>query len=380
MSSTLRPYALIAALFTAACAEPLEFADWTIPVPDGTRIIEYAAVPIQERTERIELVEDLVLAPTDPELSFYQPFRLAVDVQHRIYVLDTGKRRIQVFDRDGKYLHRFGGPGQGPGELAGNNAIEVFGDRVVVGDNRLRRMSLWDLAGNLVEDVPYEQLRISLGQPSTDDSFIDFVITDRSESSVESTLVRYSLELEELAKYTSIRTPVNLTIGDDFHPHDPTTRPYSAAERNGPVYVTRGDNYQLLSYEPDGTPRWALRVAQEAPLFTEEMRQEILDIYYNPPGVTVNDRGWPDRMATIDRLMVDGAGRLWVYLIERYNRPEPDEDMLVDLYDRKGDRLFSGRVPSVYLYAPHDDYALALSPDPITEEWRVIRYHLVEPF
>ena len=44
------------AIVLTACSEPLEFADWTIPVPEGTRIIEYAAAPLEERVERIELV------------------------------------------------------------------------------------------------------------------------------------------------------------------------------------------------------------------------------------------------------------------------------------------------------------------------------------
>jgi len=52
----------------AVCAsEPLEFADWTNPLAEGTPIYERAAVPIQDRTartastERIEMVEDLVI-------------------------------------------------------------------------------------------------------------------------------------------------------------------------------------------------------------------------------------------------------------------------------------------------------------------------------
>ena len=50
---------VLLALSAAACSEPLEFADWTIPVPEGTRIIEYAAVPIEERTDRIELIRSV---------------------------------------------------------------------------------------------------------------------------------------------------------------------------------------------------------------------------------------------------------------------------------------------------------------------------------
>lgn len=368
---------LLAVAVLSACSEQLVFPDWTIEVPDGVPVHEYRGVPREERTETIELVEDLVIAPTDPELAFYQPYRMAVDEQHRIYVLDGGKKHVLVFDRDGNFLHKFGSEGQGPGELAGNNILEIFGDRVVVGDDRNRRLSIWDRSGNLIEDIPYGQLRIGLGTPSTGDSFVNWIITDRNEDTMEWTLFRYSLGLEELNRYVSIRAPTSLKIGDDFTPHDSTARVTFAAERDGPIYVTRGDRYQVLSYEPDGPPRWALRVAQEAPLFTEEMRQQTLDIYYNPPGVSINDSGWPERLHTLDRLLVDGSGRLWVYLTELFN--DVGETTMVDVYDRDGARLLSGIAPGTYLRAPHDDYFLALVPEPGTEEWQVVRYRAVLP-
>ncbi len=53
--------AVTALVLTACTPAPLEFPDWTIPVPEGTKIIEYAAVPMEERIERIELVEDLAI-------------------------------------------------------------------------------------------------------------------------------------------------------------------------------------------------------------------------------------------------------------------------------------------------------------------------------
>ena len=37
------------AMTLSACSEPLEFADWTIPLPEGTLVIEYAAVTGDER-------------------------------------------------------------------------------------------------------------------------------------------------------------------------------------------------------------------------------------------------------------------------------------------------------------------------------------------
>jgi hypothetical protein len=52
---------LLFAAATTGCSEPLEFADWAFPVPEGVRVIEYPATPDAARTERIGLVEDLVL-------------------------------------------------------------------------------------------------------------------------------------------------------------------------------------------------------------------------------------------------------------------------------------------------------------------------------
>ncbi len=71
---------LLTLLAAVACSEPLEFADWTIPVPEGTRIIEYEHVPFEERTERIELVEDLKIGERrdEPRYAFYDPLGIAV--------------------------------------------------------------------------------------------------------------------------------------------------------------------------------------------------------------------------------------------------------------------------------------------------------------
>ena len=67
----LRAIVVLLTLFAAAaCSEPLEFADWTIPVPEGTRVIEYAPVGMEERgPEAIRLVEDLVIGTdlSDPD-------------------------------------------------------------------------------------------------------------------------------------------------------------------------------------------------------------------------------------------------------------------------------------------------------------------------
>jgi uncharacterized protein (TIGR03663 family) len=48
---------------------------------------------------------------------FYGPRGLALDAQGQLYVADTGNKRIQVFDAEGRFLRQFGGAGALPGQL-----------------------------------------------------------------------------------------------------------------------------------------------------------------------------------------------------------------------------------------------------------------------
>jgi DNA-binding beta-propeller fold protein YncE len=55
--------------------------------------------------------------PADAPEAFYGPRGLAVDTQGRVYVADTGNKRIVIFDLDGKYLTQFGTSGMSLGQL-----------------------------------------------------------------------------------------------------------------------------------------------------------------------------------------------------------------------------------------------------------------------
>ena len=79
MSRTLRVAGVSAliglAIACTACGESLDFADWIIPVPDGTPVHEYAPVRVAERRARIDLVEDLVIGERDGDDNYmlYNP-------------------------------------------------------------------------------------------------------------------------------------------------------------------------------------------------------------------------------------------------------------------------------------------------------------------
>jgi DNA-binding beta-propeller fold protein YncE len=71
--------------------------------------------------------------PEDPasKSSFWGPRGIAVDSQGRVFVADTGNKRIAVFDEDGSFLTEFGSGGLDPGQFDEPVGVAVASDGTV---------------------------------------------------------------------------------------------------------------------------------------------------------------------------------------------------------------------------------------------------------
>jgi len=71
--------------------------------------------------------------PEDPASSgyFWGPRGIAVDTQGRVFVADTGNKRIVVFDSNGNYLTEFGTGGFDPGQFDEPVGVAVANDGTV---------------------------------------------------------------------------------------------------------------------------------------------------------------------------------------------------------------------------------------------------------
>jgi DNA-binding beta-propeller fold protein YncE len=71
--------------------------------------------------------------PEVPESSsyFWGPRGVAVDSEGRVFVADTGNKRIVAFDSDGNYLTEFGTPGLDPGQFDEPVGVAVADDGTV---------------------------------------------------------------------------------------------------------------------------------------------------------------------------------------------------------------------------------------------------------
>ena len=55
----------------------------------------------------------------------FQPDNIALGQDGRLYVSDVGANRVQVYDRDGKFIRTVGGYGDNPGEFARPKGVAV---------------------------------------------------------------------------------------------------------------------------------------------------------------------------------------------------------------------------------------------------------------
>lgn len=93
---------------------------------------------------------------TSDPYGFWGPRGIAVDGQGRVYVADTGNKRILVFDAEGNYLTEFGAGGMNPGQLDEPVGVAVDARGLVyVADTWNRRIQVFTAIGDDLNFTPY---------------------------------------------------------------------------------------------------------------------------------------------------------------------------------------------------------------------------------
>lgn len=392
------PVVLVAVAATCACAEPLEFADWTIPVQDGTPVFEYAMVPMSERRANLIVTEpELVLGanPDDSNTAFYRSRQVVVDTNGRIYVLDTGNQRVQVFETDGSFIRSLGGPGQGPGELGRSPAgIEVVGNRVMVFDRSKRRFVSWALDGTINDEVLMEGAFPVLDTMATTDGSLVLLHSrihgqPLSGASIprDFILQRFDANGQPGITYLSVASTWP-DSGLGF-----ALEPAYAVDPSGIVYVSTSEEYQIHALSMSGAPRWALRVNWPR-RSTVELLERFREIarrtgrYESEADIERALEGYRPRdlVDSLVTMRVDGHGHIYVVL----NITSDERKSLqlhpgrlpfaVDVYSRKGEHLFSGILDGSLWDAAIGDYVYYGDHDSESDEAVVVRAFLREPF
>ena len=383
----------VALLAAAGCNEPLVFADWTLPVEEGTRILEYAHVPVGERDAPIDGVEELVIGDrgdVDLRYAFTRPRDVAVDARGQIYVVDPQAAAVKVFDAAGEYLRELGRQGQGPGEFQDPRSVASFGDLVIVGASRNARWSHFDLDGNHLVDYAYPIFdNLELVRAADDSRLIGSTTGFTEQQEVVRGYGIYSPETELIRQLVEITSPNTPTIQrgtrSTFFSGMPHALPTVDVSSAGVAYWSMSDEYQVLAIGPDGEQGWALRVALTPEPLSREAIDDVMErVHRSYEDATESEVTFPDRFPAIRRIQVDGHGHVYVFPYTWVGMPgiamTEDVPVPVDVYSSEGDRLFTGMSPQRSWAHADGDYVWEIGTDPDTEENVVRKIRLVEPF
>ena len=150
---------LSVALFLAALIMLALFggqeAEWKgkIDIENGIKVIKNPGEPLYGEME-FELEEDLSIGNEDDKnYIFYRLRDIQVATDGNIYVLDSGNQRLQVFDKDGKYLRTIGKRGQGPGEFNTPTQLQLDDEtgNIFVKDSMLRKIIIFEKEGKYID-------------------------------------------------------------------------------------------------------------------------------------------------------------------------------------------------------------------------------------
>jgi len=312
--------AVAAALFltAAACA-------------DGDRSEDPAArpeVPTFEGTIDLEIGK---VDGDDPYLFSYI-MDLAADEGGRVIVADRQTQEIRVFEPDGGFAYRFGGPGEGPGEMTDPHGLQ-FGSEGELWVRESARYSVFSLGpaeaefqrvlrsltpGHIGTRDPFtfdaDGQLVAVGPvPGDDDVSLEARLRLRHDGAVDTVIMADS------ERQKAGQTTVPVTRGPFrgvSYLHAPFGPRWIRAHANGGAWAEAvSTEYAINYHDPDGSVSVIEGPTFQGPAPSPDERaraERQMERERERAGIDEHPFRIPDRKAPLEGMFFDRAGRLWI--------------------------------------------------------------------
>jgi len=297
----------------------------------------------------------------------------------RYYVQDRGNRRIAVFDREGHFGGRIGGPGQGPGEFVFPHLHTLTGDTLEVYDESLHRFTFYRTDGRLIETRPSP---VSGGRVYFDRRYKTFTTRDFREERtgdlvmLEAGFCTYDASGTKVGEAHAARIPMYYTYAWAGHKggEGASDLPFTAypgmAWTSDGIYLVDGLNPVVIHCAVDGTllRRITLELEEipvtreDRAVVTRELEARIADSTGDEHDRLLGERealSFPERKSRWSGIQVDDAGYMWLEV------PPWVQDL---------EGLEEGQGPRYQLLSPEGEY-LGITRAPA--HGKVMRGHLL---
>jgi hypothetical protein len=312
--------------------------------------------------QRLTLKRDLVIGAVEaaPELEFQNIGAIAVHNDGTLYIADGGSRTIRVFDRNGKFIRKWGRRGNGPGEFSFVSALLLHGDTVFTIDRQLQRVTTFTREGAVLATWRTGPRNLNQANPLAPvptgwwihaSTTPPELLKDPKAGEVRQLTARFGISpkldigpdsLRTIVSYESQRWIGYLAEGR-MAQANPLFEPVpdNAADHRGLLYVSRGSPYRIDVYDVTGKLVRSLARRHDPVPVTSVMINRYRTMagrYYDTisaanmiqpqfrkearaQSVGRADLPTPATIPPLGDLFVSAGGVVWVLRIDQYAQP-----------------------------------------------------------
>jgi hypothetical protein len=299
---------------------------------NGVTVVENpkTPVPLEGMPSHPVLKEDLVIgrAPADQTFVFSSVHWLGVDDKENIIVYDGKEVCFKVFDKNGKFTHKFGKKGQGPGEIMSPMGIGMVGHNLItVNDSGNNRFAYYSTTGECMEETNRGKYRLFQGLADKDGNI--YGITLKFGDTVNQELIKYD------SHFLPLKTIASIILSKEPPPAELMERTLFSVKDDGSLLWASTYVYELYLHDGNGDLIRKIRKDYDRTRISEENLKKIAPRFYPDRPLPSSFRipsHWPEHYPVLTDLLRDDTGRIYVRLF-----PLQDGDMaLYDVFAPEG--------------------------------------------
>jgi hypothetical protein len=324
------------------CSKGAKEAEWapTIEVLDGIKVITNPEEP-KYGDFSFDLEEDLVIGDVNDENYFF-PRRVTpnVDEEGNIYVCDGGNKRVQKYDKNGKYIRTIGREGQGPGEY-------MYPSRLFLDDvgnpcvHDSRSLIYYTRDGDFQKKILIEGFYSRLF-PGPKGTFLGTTQPSaRTEGGAKTSIVQIGENgepLRTIAEYPVEYSESQKAIVLHWYTHNAALSP----RNNDTFYYGFSKEYKVHVADSEGRTIFIL-AKEEAPISISGEEKELTrkDGFYAAIGTNQPEKAivFPNHRPFFARFISDDTGRLYVIRSKSILERE-EKTSWVDVFSKDGIYLY----------------------------------------